>query len=102
MSKIKPIRVRSVNELAQALGLSPADAAEMDIRRRLNHKIIDAVDRSGLTHADVARKARTSRTRLTAVLNRNTQGASTNLMLRILTALGYRAKITFSRHPRAA
>ncbi|HEX4125244.1 MAG TPA: XRE family transcriptional regulator [Tepidisphaeraceae bacterium] len=102
MSKIKPVTTRSADELANALGLSPADAVKMDIRRRLNDKIVDAVARSGLTHAQVASRARTSRTRLTAILNRNTHHASTDLMLRILAALGYRAKITFTRPARAA
>jgi predicted XRE-type DNA-binding protein len=102
MSKIKLVTTRTSNDLAAALGLSPADAVEMDIRRRLNQKIIDAVARSGLTHAQVATKARTSRTRLTAILNRNTQHVSTDLMLSILAALGYRARITFTRPSQAA
>jgi len=102
MAKIKPIVARDAGELASVLGLSPADAVEMQIRRRINDKIIEAVDRSGLTHAQAAKMARTSRTRLTAILNRNTIHVSTDLMLRILLALGYRAKITFSRSQRAA
>ena len=38
---------------------------------------------------------RTSRTRVTAIMNRNTQDISTDLLLRVLYALGYTAKITF-------
>ena len=37
----------------------------------------------------------TSRTRITAIMNRNTQGVSVDLLLRILARLGYRAKISF-------
>jgi transcriptional regulator with XRE-family HTH domain len=74
----------------------------MEVRRLINGKIIMAVKKSRLTHAQVARAARTSRTRLTAILNRNTANVSTDLMLRILATLGYETKVTFKRAPRAA
>jgi hypothetical protein len=102
MPRIKPVIARDATELALVLGLSAADAVEMQIRRRLNDKIIAAMKESGLTHAQAAKAARTSRTRLTAVLNRNTSHVSTDLMLRILLSMGYRAKISFSRNQRAA
>lgn len=97
MKKIKPIIARNAAELAEVLDLSPADAVEMEVRSQINDKIVDAVARSGLTHAQVAKAAGTSRTRLTAILNRNTSHVSTDLMLRILAALGYRAKLTFTK-----
>jgi predicted XRE-type DNA-binding protein len=102
VKKIKSIVVRNTIELCEALNLAPADAVEMDIRQQLNEKIIVAVKRSGMTHAQVAGAAVTSRPRVTAILNGNTAHVSTDLMLRILAALGYRAKITFTRPPRAA
>jgi len=34
-------------------------------------------------------------TRITAIMNRNTKDISTDLLLRVLYALGYTAKITF-------
>jgi predicted XRE-type DNA-binding protein len=102
MKKVKPVIVRNAAEMAKALDLSPADAVEMEIRRRINDKIIAAVKRSGMTHAEVAKAAGTGRTRVTAIVNRNTSHVSTDLMLRILAALGYRAKISFTAGPRAA
>jgi len=86
---------RNAAELAKALGLSPAEGAEIELRSALNTKIVDVVRRKGLTHAQVAGLAKTSRTRVTAILNRNTKDISTDLMLRVLYALGYSAKITF-------
>jgi plasmid maintenance system antidote protein VapI len=50
-----------------------------------------------LTHAQVAKLAGTSRTRVTALLNRNTKDISSDLMLRILGALGYKAHLKFSK-----
>jgi predicted XRE-type DNA-binding protein len=102
MKSVKSIVARDPVTLARALGLSEADAVQMSLRRQLNDKIIQAVKRSGLSHAEVATAAKMSRTRLTAILNRNTDHVSTELMLRILAALGYRPKITFVRARPAA
>ena|SRR5688572_30735714 len=97
MKKLKGIVVRNASELARALRLSPTEAVEMEVRSQLNDKIIAAVTRSGLTHAQVAKAAGTSRSRLTAILNRDRTNVSTDLMLRILASLGYRTKMTFTR-----
>lgn len=88
---------RNATELAEALGLSPADGLEIEIRSDLNDKIVEVIKKKGLTHAQVAKLANTSRTRITAVMNRNTQDISTDLMLRILAAIGVYAKIHFRK-----
>ncbi len=95
MKKVKPVVARNARELAAVLGLTPADGLEIEIRSDLNDKIIEVVKKRGLTHDQVARLAHTSRTRVTAILNRNTQDISTDLMLRVLAALGVHAKLQF-------
>jgi predicted XRE-type DNA-binding protein len=95
MKKSKVAVTRTAAELAEALGLTPADGANIALRSDLNAKIIEVVKRKGLTHAQVARLARSSRTRVTAILNRNTKDISTDLLLRVLYALGYTAKVKF-------
>jgi plasmid maintenance system antidote protein VapI len=95
MKKVKPVIARDAIELAKVLGLTPAEGMEIEFRSDLNDKIIEVVNKRGLTHADVARLARTSRTRVTAILNRNTQDISTDLMLRVLGSLGVQAKLQF-------
>jgi len=97
MRKVKPVVARSSRELAEALGLTPADGAEIELRSELNSKIAEIVRRRELTHAEVARLAQTSRTRITAILNRNTKSVSTDLLLRVLYALGYTAKLRIMR-----
>ncbi len=97
MKKLKPIVSKNATDLAKALGLDPADGVEMEIRSELNDKIIDIVQKNGLTHAQVAKLAHTSRTRITAIMNRNTHEVSTDLLLRILCSLGVRTRITFSK-----
>jgi len=95
--KTKTTVARNARELAQALGRAPVEGEEIELRSRLNSKIISAVEEKDLTHDQAARLARTSRTRITAIMNRNTKDISTDLLLRVLYALGYSAKITFHR-----
>src|SRR5437016_14103700 len=102
MKKRKSIVTRTARELTDVLGLSPVDAEELEVRAALNDQIIKIVRRAGVTHAQIAKAAHTSRSRVTAILNRNTHGVSTDLLLRIATALGYRPRITLTRTDRAA
>lgn len=95
MKKDKAVVASNARELAKVLGLTPADGMEIEFRSDLNDKIIEVVTKKGLTHADVARLAHTSRTRVTAILNRNTHDTSTDLMLRVLASLGVHAKLQF-------
>jgi predicted XRE-type DNA-binding protein len=97
MKKTKAVVAWNAGELAKALGLTPADGAKIELRSDLNTKIAEVVARKGLTHVEVAKLAGTSRTRVTAILNRNTKDISTDLMLRVLYALGYTAKVRFKR-----
>ena len=92
---------RDAFELARVLGLKKADAIAMEFRARLNHKIVELAKTKGLTHAEVAKKAGASRTRVTAILNGQTLGVSTDFLLRILYALGCKTTPTFS-HVRPA
>src|SRR5258708_19587080 len=93
MKKSKVTVTRTAAELAKALGLTPADGAEIALRSDLNSKIVEVVQRKRLTHAQVARLARTSRTRLTAIMNRNTKDISTDLLLPVLYSLAYTPNI---------
>jgi predicted XRE-type DNA-binding protein len=93
----KAVTTKSASDLAEALGLARADGIEIAVRSALNTKIIDVVMKRGLTHAAVAALARTSRTRVTAIMSRNTKDVSTDLMLRVLGALGVTARVTFGR-----
>jgi predicted XRE-type DNA-binding protein len=90
------IIARSAAEFTHILGLNDEDAAAMEFRARLNKKIVELVERKKLSHAEVAKAARASRTRITAILNGHTMGISTDFLLRILYALGCKTKPTFT------
>src|SRR4051812_19113501 len=92
----KRIVLRNASELAQALGLADEDAIAMEFRARLNKKIVDLAQSKRLTHAEIAKRAKASRTRITAILNGNTLGISTDFLLRVLYSLGCKTTPAFS------
>jgi predicted XRE-type DNA-binding protein len=93
---------RNSQELARALGLPPAQGAQIELRAALCGKLIAIAESKKLTHAQIARAAETSRSRITAILNRNLHGVSTDLLLRIVSSLGYRARINLTKINSAA
>jgi predicted XRE-type DNA-binding protein len=95
MKPSKTIVAHNAAELADVLGLTSSDSIEIEFRSDLNDKIIETVKRKGLTHEQVATLAHTSRTRITAIMNRNTHDISTDLLLRVMGSLGVYAKIQF-------
>ena len=97
MAKNKKIHIaKNAKELAALLKIDREDAIEMEFRAKLNKKIIDTVKNKKLTHEVVAKLAKTSRPKITNLLNGHTASISTDLMLRILYSLGYKANLSFS------
>jgi predicted XRE-type DNA-binding protein len=102
MHKIKPILARTPEELASVLGLSEVAAKEWQVQHTLLKRLKDIARRQRITHAEIARRAGTSRTRVTAILNDDLDHVSTDLLIRILASLGYRVKVSVVRSERAA
>jgi predicted XRE-type DNA-binding protein len=97
MTKVRPIVTRSAKDLAKFLDLDEADAHCIEVRAQLLARITQEVTRQKLTHAVAAQRCGTSRSRMTAILNGNIRGSSTDLMLRIAGRLGLHARITLAR-----
>ncbi|MBI5167807.1 MAG: XRE family transcriptional regulator, partial [candidate division NC10 bacterium] len=72
--KSKIVTVHTARELGDALGLSAVDTAEMEFRSELTVALSKIIQSGKLTHAEIAKRAGTSRTRVTAIANGNTQG----------------------------
>jgi predicted XRE-type DNA-binding protein len=102
MSRVKPVVAGTPEALAETLGLSPADAKEWQVQYALLKHLKDIVRKRKITHAVVAERARTSRTRVTAILNDKLDNVSSDLLIRILGSLGYRVRVTVSRVDSAA
>ena|SRR4026207_1775851 len=97
MRKRKAVWARSTRELAEVLGLADADRVALEVQLELTERIALEVRRLDITHANLARLAGTSRPRVTAILNGNLDGVSTDLLLRLLTALKVRVELRFRR-----
>lgn len=102
MSDLKPTVAASPEELAGALGLSRTEAKEWQVQYVLLKRLKDIVGKHGVTHAEIAKRAGTSRTRVTAILNDDLEHVSTDLLIRILGSLGYQVKVSVVRAERAA
>ncbi len=89
----KPVRAKTADQLGNALGLSPAETGEMEFRSELTYELIRIIHDGSMTHAEIAKRAGTSRTRVTAIANGNTQGISTDLLIRVLSATGHRVEL---------
>jgi predicted XRE-type DNA-binding protein len=102
MRKVKPILTSTPEELAAALGLSAAEAKEWQVQHVLLKRLKEIVRRQKITHAEIAKRAGTSRTRVTAILNDDLEHVSSDLLIRILGAVGYRVRVSVSRSKSAA
>lgn len=97
MPKPKRIVANTPESLAKALGLTAAEATEWQFQHELLERLKSAVKRERLTHANIAVRAGTSRARVTGILNGNLEHVSSDLLIRLLTALGYRVHVRVSR-----
>ncbi|SPF34406.1 hypothetical protein SBA4_1490003 [Candidatus Sulfopaludibacter sp. SbA4] len=102
MHRIKPIIAKTPEDLACVLGLSQVAAKEWQVQHVLLKRLKEIARRQKFTHAEIAKRAGTSRTRVTAILNDDLQHVSSDLLIRILASLGYRVKVSVVRSNSAA
>ena len=95
--KIKTVTARTPEALAHTLGLSAVESQEWQVQHALLKGLRRIVRDEALTHADVAKRAGSSRTRVTAILNGNLDNVSSDLLIRLLGALGCRVRVSVSR-----
>lgn len=89
----KGVTIRTAEELGRALRLSVAGTGEIEFRSELTVALTKIIQTGRLTHAEIAKRAGTSRTRVTVIANANTQGVSTDVLIRVLAATGYRTEL---------
>jgi predicted XRE-type DNA-binding protein len=100
--KPKTVTAKTPDELARTLGLSGAEPQEWQVQYKLLKELRRIVQERGLTHAYVAQRAGSSRSRVTAILNGNLDNVSSDLLIRLLGALGCRVRVSVSRMDSAA
>src|SRR5882757_6355455 len=102
MHRLKPIVAKTPEELAGALGLSRPAAKEWQVQHMLLKRLKEIARRDRITHAEIAKRAGTSRSRVTAILNDDLEHVSSDLLIRILASLGYRVRVSVVRSDTAA
>ena len=102
MIKTRPVVARTPEALARALGLSGAESHEWQVQHALLKRLRQIVRDESLTHAEVAQRGGSSRTRVTSILNGNLDNVSSDLLIRLVSALGYRVRVSVSRIDSAA
>jgi predicted XRE-type DNA-binding protein len=102
MPKLRPIIATTPEELASTLGLSDPAAEEWQVQHLLWKRLKEIAARERITHAEIAKRAGTSRTRVTAILNDDLAHVSSDLLIRIIASLGYRVKVSVVRSDSAA
>lgn len=102
MIKNKLQVVRNARALAKSFGLKEFQAVEWEVQASLLKKLREIVSGSEITHKTLGELAGTSRTRITSILNGNLEHVSTDLLIRILSSLGFRVKISVSKSKVAA
>ena len=102
MHKLKPVVARAPEELAGAFGLPEVAAKEWQVQHMLLKRLKDIARQQKITHAEIAKRAGTSRTRGTAILNDDLQHVSSDLLIRILASLGYRVRVSVVKSDAAA
>ena len=102
MHKVKPIVANTADQLAAALALPAAEAKQWQVQHELAVRLGEIARKHRYTHAQIAARSGTSRTRVTAILNGDLDHVSTDLLIRILASLGYRVKVSVIKSATAA
>lgn|GEM_PF-2931251 len=90
--QIVPIVAKNENDLGVLLGLNSVETATMIYRAELAELVSNAIEKSLLTHAQIAQIAGTARATVTRIAQLNTQSISSDLLVRVLAATGYSVK----------
>ena len=102
MTRTKTLIAKTPDALAADLDLSSAESQEWQVQYTLLKRLRKIIAEEALTHAEVARRGGSSRTRVTSILNENLDNVSCDLLIRLLRSLGYRVKVSVTRIDSAA
>lgn len=95
--RVKYHTARNPEEIAEILGLDRSVAIEWQVRHEITNRIIGVFESSNLTITELAKRAETSRARITRILKGDTSDISLDVLFRVLGALGQQVKLNFSK-----
>lgn len=95
--KLKTTVCHNAQELAEIMGLDRCHAIEWELRSSVTDKIIESFQKSGQTITSIAKKAQTSRARITKILKSNSYGISLDVLFKVLSAVGQKIQISYKK-----
>ena len=81
-------RMKSMEDVAEAIGLPASRGLEAEVKADLIKAIVRQIEKRGLTHQEVAEMAGIARTTVTGILNGSLQKVTIDRLLRILGGIG--------------
>ncbi len=88
------VTAHSPSEIAQALGIdSPADVALMEYKAKLSKLAVKAIKESHISVNEIVKKSGVARSKVSAIKNGALAGISSDLFLKVITAVGARITI---------
>lgn len=78
---------KQAKALAEDLGLNELDAAVMEIKAKLYQHAANSIQKSKMTHEEIAKKVGTSRARITRISNLGENSLSIELLIKVIVAL---------------
>jgi len=87
----------SPKKLAKLMNISPARGLEAEIKAKLIAAAIKAVNKSGVTHAELSRKCGVPRSAITGILSGSLQKVTLDRVLRILESLELTADVVIRK-----
>ena len=83
----------SGSELAKKLGISKARGMEAVIKAQLISAVLAAVNKQGLTHAELAKRSDLPRSAVTGILSGSLQKVTIDRVLRLIEAVNLVAEV---------
>lgn len=87
------MRTTNANELAKKLKIPKSRGLEAILKADLIEAVLKAIERGGLTHAQVSRKSGLPRSAVTGILSGSLQKVTLDRILRLIEAVGLTAEI---------
>jgi predicted XRE-type DNA-binding protein len=85
------------HQLANMLGVAPARGMEAVIKAQLIAGVANAIDKSGLTHQELAKRSGLPRSAVTGILTGSLQKITIDRVLRLVEAVGLVAEIRLKK-----
>jgi predicted XRE-type DNA-binding protein len=87
----------SPQSLAKKLNISPGRGLEAIIKAKLISAILNALEETGTTHQEIAKRSGVPRSAVTAILSGSLQKVSLDRVLRLLEAANLTAQVTVKK-----